>query len=235
MRRLRLARTAAVALLVALPATAAVAAGGWRAPVAGEVLTPFAFGLDPYARGLHRGVDLAARAGEVVLAPCRGRVRFAGSLPRHGRGVTIACGPLAATVLELGSTRVRRGDEVRRGAAVGTARSSHVHLGARRIGRRHGYLDPLILLGDTAPPLGPAPPPGRGARPLRPAPAPRPVPLRVLRPAPAPVPARLPAAAWAGLALIAAATPVGALVRRRRRLDSLRPAWPSTSRRRSST
>ena len=88
----------APALALALTLAAAVdAEGAWRWPARGEVLTPFALGANPYAGGQHRGIDIAARAGAPIRAPCGGVVRFAGRGPGRGRAVTLACGPLAAT------------------------------------------------------------------------------------------------------------------------------------------
>ena len=220
---------AAVLVLLALlpPSAAEAAAGRWRWPVRGEVATPFHTTRDPYAAGQHRGIDIATRPGAPVRAACSGTVAFAGRLPGRGRGVTIACGPLVATHLELAATTVRRGDTAAAGMPVGTARASHVQLGARREGHRHGYVDPLKLLaGDAPPPLGPAPPRGptrtpRGAPPPRAAPVPHTLPRPLPSPAAAPLaqprPAATPVAAWLGLALLAAATPAGALLRRRRR------------------
>lgn len=219
---------AALGLAVALLAGVCVAPGAaaeraWRWPVRGEIITPFAVGADPFARGQHRGIDIAARAGARVGAACAGRVRFAGRVPGRGRAVTVTCGRLVATHLELGRTVVRRGDRVTAGAPIGTVAASHLQLGARRMGRRHGYVDPLSLLGDGGPPdLGPVPPARRHRRPL-PAPA---RPVAVPRPitAPAPAPAAVPLAAWIGLGALAAATPLGGLLRRRRRLRARRVA-----------
>ncbi len=199
----------------------ATAAAAWAPPVGGGVDRPFAFDeAAPYVAGAHRGIDLAARPGEAVRAPCAGRVSFAGRVPGHGRGVTVRCGRLAATLLDLGRVRVRPGRHVGRGRPVGSAGGRTVHLGARRAADRHGYLDPARLL---AAPGGPA-----GVPAVVPRPRPRP-PHRTWRPARAPAPT-VPAAAYAGLALLAAGMPVGAIVRRRRRGRSIASArrWPST-------
>src|SRR4051812_5455832 len=67
---------AALVLLVAAPNVRAA----WQPPVDGDVLRRFATGPDPYARGQHRGVDLAAAPGATVRAACPGRVRFAGAV-----------------------------------------------------------------------------------------------------------------------------------------------------------
>ncbi|HEX2086805.1 MAG TPA: M23 family metallopeptidase [Solirubrobacteraceae bacterium] len=223
-------------------AAPALAADAWHWPVDGDVLTPFHVAPSPFERGRHRGIDIAARPGARVRSACSGRVRFAGRLPGRARGVTVACGDLLATHLELATTAVTRGDTVGRGDEIGTAAASHVQLGARRAGDRFGYLDPLTLLrAPKPPPIGAAPagrrPPRaapRGAAPARAEPSARPAPVarapaRVepsARPAPvarAPVteqradPASTPLAAWLGVGLLAAGLPVGALARRRRR------------------
>lgn len=193
---------------------AGVASAAWTPPVDGEVVRRFEFAPSaPYAAGRHRGVDLAARAGATVVAPCSGTVTFAGRTPRHGRGVTIACGTHAATVLELATTRVVRGRRATRGMPIGTAGARPVHLGARHRGRRHGYVDPLALLARTPTPPPTLAPPPRAPRPAPPA-HPRPAPVR---PTPTAAPRTTPLVAWLGLALLATALPTGALLHRRRR------------------
>jgi murein DD-endopeptidase MepM/ murein hydrolase activator NlpD len=204
-----------LAIAALLASAAPAAAAGWRWPVRGEVITPFVLGADRFAPGQHRGIDVAARAGAEVRAPCTGRVRFAGRLPGRGRGVTIACGRLLATITELGAASVARGDTAIAGTPIGTAAASHVQLGARRAGEPHGYLDPRALLAGDG-----------GASP------------RVVPPLGRPPEGPRPAAAWAGLALLGAGAPAGAGWRRRgaRRWSIASAApWPSSSRRRSST
>jgi len=193
-------------LLSAVLARDAAADERWRWPVRGEVLTPFVLGPDRFAPGQHRGIDVAAAAGAPVRAACGGTVRFAGRVPGRGRGVTVVCGGLVATHLELGRTTVRRGAAVAAGTVVGTAAASHVQLGARRLGSAHGYVDPLRLLAaDPPPPLGTVPPPRRRPRgapatrrrwraPER-GPAPRPVAAPAPRPAPSAAPRPAPSAA----------------------------------------
>jgi hypothetical protein len=119
---------------------------------------------------------------------------------------------------------VRRGQRVATGGRLGVVgAAAHLHLGARRGGR---YVDPLSLLAarPAAPPgLGPAPSPRRRTPP-RPLAAPAPA---APRPAPAVRPATLPAAVWVGLALVAAALPVGGVLARHR--SRRRTSWTSTS------
>jgi murein DD-endopeptidase MepM/ murein hydrolase activator NlpD len=224
--------------LVSGSASASAARAVWERPLAGPVVRPFGLSADRYARGQHRGIDLAAPPGTAVRSACSGRVRFAGSVPAGGRTVSVACGALVATYQHLGAVTVRRGRALVAGAPVGTVGRSglprggrpHLHLGARMAASGR-YVDPLVLFGAVrrgvppvglAPrrpaPLGPAP--GPGARRLAPRPAPLPAPrapvARVADPAPAPV-VSPPLAVWIGLALFGAGLPLGGLVRRRRR------------------
>ena len=64
---------------------------GSSPPVPGEVVRAFAYAGDPFARGHHRGLDLAAAPGAPVRAACSGRVTFAGRAGASGRAVD---GPL---------------------------------------------------------------------------------------------------------------------------------------------
>lgn len=197
--------SAAVPLL-----STAAAAASWRAPVSGRVARPFHYSpRAPFARGARRGVDLFARRGDVVVAPCSGRVTFSGRVPRFGPALSVRCGALVATLLGVRATR--RG-AVKAGQGVGIA-TGNVRLGARRAGARFAYLDPLALLAAVPPhgaPLGGAPrdAPRSGLRDGAPTPG-RPAPAAVSGAQPA-----LPWTAWAGLGLLAAGLPAGALVRR---------------------
>jgi hypothetical protein len=202
----------AIALLASAAAllSTAAAAASWRAPVRGPVIRGFDYSpRAPFARGSRRGADFAAGRGERVVAPCGGRMTFAGRVPRFGRVLSIRCGPLVATLLGV---RATRGGRVRRGGEVGRATGT-VRLGARRAGDRFGYVDPLALIGAGDPrgtPIGAAP----GRRP------PVDVPERPRREHPGAEPA-LPWTAWAGLGFA---------------LGSLLGPWAiSTSRRRSTT
>jgi hypothetical protein len=205
-----LAAALAIASAVA-SLSAAAAAASWRAPVSGRVLRAYAYSpRAPFARGSRRGVDLAARAGERVVAPCSGLVVFRGRVPRFGAAVSIRCGALVATLLGVLAERAGR---IRRGVAIGRA-TGPVHLGARRAAVRWGYVDPLALIGTDpprSPPLGP--PPAAAPR-LQARPRPR-----TVAPSPAGMPG-IPWPAWAGIGL----------------LGSLLGPWAvSTSRRRSTT
>ena len=128
----------------------------YRPPLAGplSVLHRFEQPTTPYAAG-HRGVDLAATSGQLVLAARGGRVQFAG--PVAGRGVVvIAHADGIRTEYEPVAPTVRAGDAVDTGQVIGRILGTHdmcqpgvcLHWGARR---GDIYIDPLLLLN----PLGP--------------------------------------------------------------------------------
>ncbi|MBN0041427.1 M23 family metallopeptidase [Cellulosimicrobium cellulans] len=179
--RPRAAALAVSALLLVLAPVASAATGGsaevdsaaspgWvppldRAPDALGVLAPFDPPLQDWLPG-HRGVDLAAAAGEPVLAPAPGVVTFAG--PVAGRGVVVVTHDDGLrTSLEPVTASAPRGTRVAAGDVVGTVQvpdgvavASHcadtcVHWGVRRGDR---YVDPLAMLGERPPivllPLG---------------------------------------------------------------------------------
>lgn len=148
------ARVALVALALtgvglAVPAPPAVAAGTWRWPAVGPVLRGFGAPEHPYGSG-HRGIDIGASAGTVLVAPAAGTVRFAG--PVGGRlFLTIEHAPgLRSTLSFLAAVSVRAGDVVVPGQPVAVsgrghpdATVDHVHLGVR-VGDT--YVDPLTFL-----------------------------------------------------------------------------------------
>jgi hypothetical protein len=224
---------AALALLL-LPSDALAARWIW--PVRGPVIARFDYGPNPFARGQHRGIDIAAPAGTPVRSACSGRVRFAGTIGASGRTVSVACGHVVASYLHLDAIAARRGEHVQARARIGTVgttgrprgRQPYLSLGARRIDRRWAYVDPLRLLGDgrrvpprLVPPLGPTPRFGPGRRP-----APAQAPRLIVR---APVPGLPLGAVWlpvgAALALAAIAAPLVAVrVGWRRRVRAARSA-----------
>ena len=133
---------------------------------------------------MHRGIDIAAPAGERVVAARGGTVRYAGRLARSGVVVSIADsnGRYVETYLHLSGVSVDRGDPVDAGQVVGHvgetgSRSSdepHLHFGVRDAIDEHRYYDPSGFLPDTAARDGFAvPPPQRSPLPapeLAPAP-----------------------------------------------------------------
>ena len=168
----------------ALP-PAAAENGRWTRPVAGEVITPYRNGDDPYAAGQHRGIDMAAAVGEPVVAATGGKVTFAGTAGSSGLTVAVRTsdGRFDTSYLHLSSVDVRRGEEVAEGTRLGavgtTGRRSterpHLHFGVREAGQDHAYRDPLDFLPPPASPAVERDPPAAPAPVRVPAPAvPRP-------------------------------------------------------------
>jgi hypothetical protein len=231
--RLALVLLLAVAVSVVVP-DAGVARGRWRAPLTDGTLSA-AFTFDraaPYVRGARRGINLHGTPGTRVVAACAGVVTYAGRVPGWGRGVSLRCGGLIATELGLASASVARGNRVWPGAVVGRlAQRGVLRLGARRVGARQGYVDPLGLIsrGERSAPPAVAPRGGPAVRPRSRA-ARRAVPVASRRPvlavapaasayptaALAPHAAALPLPAWAGLALLAAGVGGGGVARQHR-------------------
>lgn len=134
----------------ARPAADGPVGASWQWPVAPPhaLLAPFEAPPTPYAAG-HRGIDIAAAPGSVVLATADGTVSFAGVVVdrpvlsvQHGDGLVSSVEPVVAGV--------SAGDAVRAGQAVGVVASgAHcdgrcIHLGVRLHGE---YVNPLALLG----------------------------------------------------------------------------------------
>ncbi|MCW2989984.1 MAG: hypothetical protein JWM73_578 [Solirubrobacterales bacterium] len=215
----RVLRAIAISVLL-LGLVPGVARGAWLRPVPGPVVRAFSFSpAERFAARRHRGIVLAARPGAPVRAACPGVVAFAGSVGRAGPTISVRCGPLRATYQGLAEIDIEEGQTVGAGATI-----AHVgRAGGLRLGARRGpaaYVDPATLFADRRLPLGPAPRTPRAPR----WPSPDPPPSPPLRPA-SPRPARTPLLAWLGLGLLAGATPVGALARRRsRRRRSVRGA-----------
>lgn len=128
----------------------AVSAGSWLWPVAGPVINAFDPPDTPFGSG-HRGIDIAAPEGTVVVAPAPGVVTFAGPIGGnlfltldHGGGLT-------STYSWISSRLVRRGDVVTTGQPIALSGWAHpagavvssLHLGVRLDGV---YQDPFDYL-----------------------------------------------------------------------------------------
>ncbi|GAA4853226.1 hypothetical protein GCM10023221_36430 [Luteimicrobium xylanilyticum] len=123
----------------------------YRVPVPGAVVRAFDPPAVRWGSG-HRGVDLAASAGDVVRAPAAGVVAFAGTVA--GRGVlTVLHDDGLRSSFEPVTTTLRVGDRVAQDDAVATLDepgagghclpASCLHWGVRR-GKT--YLDPMALV-----------------------------------------------------------------------------------------
>lgn len=143
----------AVILVVPWPATGAYAATPWMWPVTGAIVRGFDPPDDPYGAG-HRGIDIAAAVGTVIVSPDDGVVTFAGKVGGrlfltidHGGGISSTCSWLSSVL-------VRKNDHVVRGQAVATTGwghpelpMPHLHFGVRSNGT---YVDPMAFLAPMA-------------------------------------------------------------------------------------
>lgn len=190
-----------LALLLGVPPSSAVEevpVGTWPLRPQPAVVHRFAPPLTPYAAG-HRGVDLAATAGQAVRAALPGTISFAGSIA--GRGVVVVDHGVTRTTYEPVTAEVRAGRAVAAGDRVGVVQpgpASHCFPRAcLHWGWIEGetYLDPLLLVGAGPVRLLPLYPAG-------------PAPLRVLPGPKPPVVAGVPSGAGVGL-LVGAAQAFG--------------------------
>jgi hypothetical protein len=195
------------ALGVVAPA-AASATEGWGWPVDGGVITAYGarYTSESGTSCTHGGVDLGASAGAIVRACSAGEVVFSGQVPagegRRAWAVTVLTGDgLRITYLPLSRASVAKGDDVDRGASIGTLAAEgdasnpapHLHLGVRRGETR---LDPMSFLGErmAVPVQGPVTVPGpETPRPSPRAPSQAPAPAADAAPAAARAPAGAPA------------------------------------------
>jgi len=98
----------------------------------------------------HRGVDLQGRVGQSVRTSLAGTVTFAATLA--GRGVVVVEHGAVRTTYEPVSASVRVGQQVARGARIGTLQRASSHCFPQAClhwGLLQGdtYLDPLSLVG----------------------------------------------------------------------------------------
>lgn len=155
------------------PSAPARAAVPWQWPVTGAIVRGFDPPDDPYGAG-HRGIDIAATIGTVIVAPDDGVVTFAGKVGGrlfltidHGGGVSSTCSWLT-------SVQVHKNDHVVRGQPIATTGWGHadlpvphLHFGARKDGTYvdpMAYLTPLLVTGlIRLAPLGASAPAAMGA------------------------------------------------------------------------
>lgn len=122
----------------------------WIWPIDGArvVLEPFRAPAHAYGAG-HRGIDIAATPGAVVMAPAAGIVAFRGTVVdrplltiAHADGLVTTFEPLEST-LDPGDA-VAEGDPIGTVSAGGHTPPGAMHLGVRRDG---AYINPLLLFG----------------------------------------------------------------------------------------
>jgi len=121
-------------------------------PVRGARLTsPFGWRYDPFGSGVrrhHAAIDLSAPQGTPVVAAMDGRVSALGFDRTYGNFIIIThSGGFQTLYAHLHTTAVRRGDQVRQGARIGTVGSTghstgpHLHFAVYRNNRAVNPLD----------------------------------------------------------------------------------------------
>ncbi len=113
--------------------------GIFVAPIPGKVLSPFGRTRNKKgqkAEDWHKGVDLAGRSGDPVVAPNAGVVLLVKEFNFHGKTVLISHGQGIATIyIHLKSFAVKEGESVKKGqkigevGATGLATGPHLHWG----------------------------------------------------------------------------------------------------------
>ncbi|WP_019203475.1 M23 family metallopeptidase [Tsukamurella sp. 1534] len=144
-----------VPVLMSPPAARASPGYDWPLDPRPAVVTPFANPEKRWQSG-HRGVDLAAVAGQPVHASGAGRVHHVGRV--DDRTVVSVMHPngLLTTYEPVDGPLVREGDEVSVGSPIGRVAAGHpgcpvaacLHWGLRRgAGHAARYYDPRLLVG----------------------------------------------------------------------------------------
>ncbi len=118
-------------------------------PTEGWITSRFGRRTSPFTGRpqFHAGIDVAAPFGTAVVAPGRGRVRYAGRKGALGRTVEVDHGwGIRTTYGHLAEILVKKGQQLERGERVGTVGSSgrstgpHLHYGVAVAGKA---VDPL--------------------------------------------------------------------------------------------
>jgi len=141
------------------PLTARAESAEWPLEVPADVLVTFGatYASADGRTATHRGVDLAAESGDLVVSPSAGVLRFVGRVPAVGvsgtqlaltierdDGLKFTLMPLDSACVTAG-TRLEAGTPIGEVAGQGDASSADVHL---HVGARRGelYVDPLEFL-----------------------------------------------------------------------------------------
>lgn len=105
----------------------------------------------------HKGIDIAARVGEPIVAPAKGRVRFSGSKANgygymveidHGHGYVTRFAHASRLLVRTGA-EVKRGQVIAEVGATGLVSGPHLHYEVEVNGQQ---VDPLhYIIGDAIP------------------------------------------------------------------------------------
>ncbi len=124
----------------------------FRSPLGGRFSSFFGRRMHPilHRQAFHDGIDIAARYGTPVGAPCEGVVESAGWMGAYGKAVIIQhprgyktlCGHLSAIYVREGQ-RIPRGRIIGRVGSTGFSTGPHLHFSLWKDGRP---LDPMKVL-----------------------------------------------------------------------------------------
>jgi murein DD-endopeptidase MepM/ murein hydrolase activator NlpD len=131
-------------------AASAIGPANWTWPVVGPVINAFDPPDTPFGAG-HRGIDIAAPVGTVIVAPEAATVSFAGKVGGELFVTLDHGGGLESTYSWVSSILVHKRDVVARGQPIALsgrghpgATVPHLHLGVKL---NDVYQDPLDYLG----------------------------------------------------------------------------------------
>lgn len=133
---------------VPAPAPAVATGGDWGWPAAGKLLAQFSDG-NAVGQELNRGIDIAGKIGDPVLAAAPGKVIFVGVYPKHGNLVVLLHAENFSTVYAHNNrVLVKEGQIVKRGQRIADLGNSDadqpkLHFELRQQGRP---VDPLKYL-----------------------------------------------------------------------------------------
>lgn len=109
-------------------------------PLMGWVTSEFGYRISPFTgkREFHRGIDIAAKMGEEILAPANGVVTKSSYEPDigntlkvdHGNGIVTCYGHLSKITVKRGRT-VKRGETIGVVGSSGRSTGPHLHYGIR--------------------------------------------------------------------------------------------------------
>jgi septal ring factor EnvC (AmiA/AmiB activator) len=120
-------------------------------PVAGAVSSHFGTYVDTrsHAKLSRRGIELAAAADAVAVAPADGVVRYAGPIGGLAQGAILDHGDYFTVLGELSELAVATGARIARGAPIGRTHDGRVYLEVRtKIGPGGLPIDPEPLLAE---------------------------------------------------------------------------------------
>ena len=125
-------------------------------PVAGKIISEYGYRkLYTKKPRLHKGIDIDAKKGSVVVASGNGKVVQTGSMGAYGRTVDIDHGQgITTRYAHLQTITVKPGDTIQAGAKIGTVGSTGRTTGPNlhfEVHLNNQHQNPLLLVGWLTP------------------------------------------------------------------------------------